>query len=287
MPDFFYTDRPVVDMREHPEGESKIVSQSYFGERVEVLDDYKEKIRIRTSDEYEGWVEKASIIRKERAYGGSIPITRLQACIYDRPDTEYGPVCFLPYGSCPEILEVLDTRWIKILFPDERVLYIQTGDLISEFLPKIPGDLPRFAKKFLGIPYVWGGRSGFGYDCSGFIQMIYRKLGIFLRRDAREQIFSPDFEEVSDTDLQPGDLLFWGKSQDRITHVGMYAGKGKFLHTSAADRENQPWVRISKSEDPDWKRGSIFRPYRSVRRLRSEPIPPKLGSLPLKEPSRD
>lgn len=90
------------------------------------------------------------------------------------------------------------------------------------------------AKKYLGVPYLWGGSTPDGFDCSGLVQYAYREVGITIPRNSRVQFSSirgyipPDRKDL----LQPGDLVFFGTntSQSAIHHVGMYVGGGSFIH---------------------------------------------------------
>ena len=84
---------------------------------------------------------------------------------------------------------------------------------------------------FSGTPYLWGGSSSFGLDCSGFVQLCYLICGITLRRDADIQRNDPRFFPVERNQLQPGDLVFFGKP-DRITHVGMHLEGNAFIHAA-------------------------------------------------------
>ncbi|MCP5492677.1 MAG: C40 family peptidase [Chlamydiales bacterium] len=97
--------------------------------------------------------------------------------------------------------------------------------------------MPQFSQKFLGLLYIWGGRSSFGYDCSGFVQMLYSQIGIKLQRDAKQQILDSRLQSIKIDELKLGDLIFFGKSDQRIMHVGMYIGNEQFIHATA--RENK------------------------------------------------
>lgn len=85
-----------------------------------------------------------------------------------------------------------------------------------------------YASNFLGTPYVWGGTTPAGFDCSGFTQYVYRHFGIYLGRTTRDQILNG--YSVSTDNLQPGDLVFYGKN-GIPTHMGIYVGNGMYIHS--------------------------------------------------------
>lgn len=249
---------PFVEMRERPSRDSKVVSQALFGEEVQAAHTSDGWISITTPDGYSGWVPERSFITSEDPYSKDLEVTRLCAHIYGDRDTEFGPILSVPHGSKLHLLESSDPRWLKILLPDGRQAFIQKGDVEPETFDLVP-----FAKKFLGLPYTWGGRSSFGYDCSGFVQMLYGKLGKSLPRDARQQILQGTPIPIDQLTL--GDLIFWGKSEMEIMHVGMYLSGGEFIHASS--RENKPYLRISKLTDFEWSGdGKAYYPYRCARR---------------------
>jgi gamma-D-glutamyl-L-lysine dipeptidyl-peptidase len=97
-------------------------------------------------------------------------------------------------------------------------------------------DLVAYAERFLGTPYLWAGRSGFAFDCSGFTSIIYQVNGITIPRDANAQAQYGGGRMVSKNDLQPGDLLFYATSQDpnSIYHVAMYIGHQQMIEASDA-----------------------------------------------------
>ena len=244
---FTYIRVPVADMRERPRGGSKIVSQALFGEEVQVGERAGEWVSIATPDSYTGWVLSAHLVALPTVYPTHVEVTRLSAHIYPVPDTEYGPLITLPFGVGLKVIDSSDPRWIKISLIDGQEAYVQKGDVQLE--PHV--DLVTLSRKFLGLPYTWGGRSSFGYDCSGFMQMLERRHGVNMPRDAQPQADWSGVEPVDRKNLEPGDLLYFGSSPKHITHTGMYLGEGKFIN---ATTYLTPMVRIDDLNEEHWTR---------------------------------
>lgn len=94
----------------------------------------------------------------------------------------------------------------------------------------------RTAERFVGIPYRWGGDNVVdGMDCSGFVRAVYNLCGLSIPRTSRDQFRAGD--QVAKDDLQNGDLVFFGSSADKINHVGIYVGDGKFVHAPRRGEE--------------------------------------------------
>lgn len=265
-PPFLYIIKPCVEMREENTRASKVVSQALFSEQIRTKKEEGGWTSIITPDGYSGWIPSDSFTVRETPYKGSCTVTRPAAHLYHLNDIEYGPVATLPYGSKLEEVNASDPRWMKVALPDAQEYYIQKGDLLEEEPCRAKWDLISLSQKFLGLPYTWGGRSSFGFDCSGFMQMLYGHLGILLPRDARQQILDPRLTTCAIDQTEPGDLLFFGKTEQKILHVGLSLGNGQFIH--ATSKENQPWIRISKLTDFEWSgNAAAHYPYRTGRRL--------------------
>lgn len=258
----FYISEPVVTMREGPSLESPVVSQALFSENIQVTDISENWSQIKTPEGYSGWIQSKACVKCQKPYQPSIKVSRLSAHVYKVKAIEQGPLCTLPFGVQLQVINDEDERWLKVILPNCQECFIQKGDVAPQKELKRKEDLAAFSQNFLGLPYTWGGRSSFGYDCSGFIQMLYQQIGIQLPRDARQQISDAHLHPIFIDQLESGDLIFFGKNEQKIMHVGMYLGEGKFIH--ATSRENQPWIRISQLIDYEWSGNpNAYYPHRS------------------------
>jgi hypothetical protein len=251
--------KPVANMYSKPGGQAGVVSQAIYGTLVRVLEEDAGWARVETPDEYAGWMALASfrILRDgERAYAGAGPVARVEslfANLYREPDaTLHEPVLTVPFETRLEVTSEPagdGGRWIRVGLADGQLAWVQRGDVRFDVAPLPISELPAFSRRFLGLPYLWGGTSTFGYDCSGFAQMLYRQAGVLLPRDAQPQADWNGLVPVERKELRPGDLLYFGTSERKITHTGMYLGGGEFI---GATVHEHPTVRIDRLDDPYW-----------------------------------
>jgi cell wall-associated NlpC family hydrolase len=183
-------------------------------------------------------------------------VTSLMANVYRDPDvTKARPKTLAPLGARLEVVRPAEDpqkRWITVRLPSGEAAYVQSGDvrMVDAGAPRARGseaDLVATARRFSGVPYLWGGMSVHGLDCSGLTSRVYAVNGIDLPRDADLQFDDPRARAVERADLRPGDLVFFG--QKKITHVGMYVGDGRFINATTHTR---PDVHEDALDDPYW-----------------------------------
>ena len=251
---------PVANMYAEPSEQKAVVSQAIYGSNVKLLEARGEWSRIQTDDHYRGWTPSRYLrmVLKGSGYatsGRTVQVESMFANLYRETDvTRHKPVITVPFETRLEVIaegKGDDEGWLHIRLPDMRRAWVQAGDVVSDPKPLTIAESIELAKRFLGLPYLWGGRSTFGYDCSGFTQMLVRSRGIQMPRDADLQAAWSGVIAVDRKDLQPGDLLFFGSSPKSITHTGMYIGDGQFIQ---ATLHEHPVVQISRLDDQYWTR---------------------------------
>ena len=134
---------------------------------------------------------------------------------------------------------------------DGHLLYTHRNDYTLDLSPLNLEEMLVLSKKFLGIPYLWGGTNSLGFDCSGFVQMLYEQAGIQLPKNSREQANFSASQYVEKKDLIPGDLLFFGEKE--VNHVGLYLGNNEFIHAFAGDEIRSSCIQLSSLEEEKWQ----------------------------------
>lgn len=254
--------RPVANMYSGPSEDKDVVSQAIFSTNVDVIEQKPGWARIRTPDDYTGWTAADALLKSERSYartGRTAEVSSIFAHLYREPSvTKRAPLLTVPFESRLEVVaepEEEKQRWIQVRLPDDRAAWIQRGDVTLDSQKLTIPAMIELAKRFLGLPYTWGGTSSFGYDCSGFTQMLCRRRGINMPRDAQPQADWSGVQPVPSRDeLHAGDLLYFGKSDKKITHTGLYIGGGEFIHATTSGK---PVVQISRLEDDLWTKSLV------------------------------
>lgn len=248
--------KPVVNMYREPNVQSDVVSQAIYATNVTRIKSKWGWANIRTADDYTGWIQLSSLRKLKgqpyAATGHIVRVLQLSANIYREPDvTKHAPLITIPWESRLEVLptKMEDEDWLKVRLADGAEGFVQSGDVSPNFAPLTVDQTIATAKKFMGVTYTWGGSSDYGFDCSGFTQMLMRQRGIIMPRDADLQAAWTGVVPIERKDLQPGDLLFFGSGPNHITHTGMHIGNGQFIHDTTNDH---PGVQISTLDDKPW-----------------------------------
>ncbi|HEX4744565.1 MAG TPA: C40 family peptidase [Candidatus Limnocylindria bacterium] len=219
----------VADLRATPDGSAERVDQAHFGERLTVLGGRDGWVYVQGEDHYFGWIRSADLLQDTTVVRGPHIVTSLFADVHERPDGGSDVIARVPVGT--RIHETARDGWLEVgPFPTARsgTGFIAVRDVTSVLdLPhRTPTgrELVATARAFLGTPYLWGGTSGDGIDCSGFVQQVYRLNGVGLDRDADQQALEG---RPIDAPIA-GDLLFFGAPA--VTHVALSLGGDEFIH---------------------------------------------------------
>lgn len=270
-------DVSVGNVYAEPRDASELVNQVLLGHTVTVLKKGHGWLYVKSSDGYLGWIDSDNIVRVDSfvfatyAAARKLIVTTVFATLRDSPR---GGATFSDAVMADFLKPVGKTAAsFKVELPDGRTGYASRSDVqyYDEYLAThgpTPQRIEEFAKKLLGFPYLWGGTSAKGMDCSGFTKTVFRMTGIGLPRDANQQAaFGENIDPGFDfTNLKKGDLLFFGQKEEpgkpeKIVHVGIYLGNGYFIHSSSL-------VRISSL----LKNDSLFDQYDFDRFVRAKRI---------------
>lgn len=213
----------IVPMRDEPAHRAQQVSQMLFGETFKLLEKQEQWLRVETEkDQYQGWIQAIqSVLLTDTDYQlykqKPVRLTHDPVTIIRRKDQN--SMLFLPAGSCLPGLDDQNFSINHIDYELQNPLQSKQNDLIA------------YAKTYLNAPYLWGGRTHFGIDCSGFSQAVFRQFNIEIKRDAwqqAEQGISVDFLQAA----KPGDLAFFDNEAGRIVHVGIMLNNEQIIHAS-------------------------------------------------------
>lgn len=245
----------VANIRTLPDHPEELSTQALLGTPVKILKKDSGFYLVQTPDDYISWVDDAGITL----------ITKLQLTDWVNTQKiiylkEYGFSYLSADYSSERISDLTagnilvklgeENNFIKVKYPDDRIAFIEKeycknyNDWLAETKPT-GSDIVSTARKFMGVPYLWGGTSAKGMDCSGFTKTVYYLNGIVLSRDASQQVNTGVLIDTQNgfENLVAGDLLFFGSREtetkkERITHVGIYIGNYEFIHAAGRVKIN-------------------------------------------------
>lgn len=216
---------------------SEIDTQAILWEELQVIEESGLFQKVLMEDGYKGWINIHQIAASRSLSSFSTGMITQPHVFFYEDAQRHSQVIRDGFAGMRIPLLQKKEGWIKTCFADGTEAWLE-----EEALQPLPGlsreHLIAYARRFLGVPYFWGGKTPRGFDCSGFVQFIHKLFGIQLRRDSWMQFEDGRF--VSDQGMagQPGDLMFFSESGERITHVGFCLGSGLLLHARGMVRVN-------------------------------------------------
>jgi uncharacterized protein YgiM (DUF1202 family) len=238
----------VGNVRSKPGNPEELATQVLMGMVVKLLKKESGYYLVQSSDSYLGWLDSDALFLANRGTvndwvsGPKVIATGLFTIVREKPDANGQPVCDLVAGG---ILKTVDAKdlWVRVELPDGRKGYVDRA-YVEDYESwkasrKLTGEnIEKSAKSLMGIPYLWGGTSVKGMDCSGFTKTVFRMNGMELNRDANQQALMGEDLNPGDgfQNLRKGDLLFFGRKasserRESISHVAVYLENKSFIHT--------------------------------------------------------
>jgi len=237
----------VINLRKEPDHSSELVSQALLGTPVLILKKAGSWLMIQTPDNYLSWTEASSIKMMTRTefekWRNAPRVIYLDntGWLHDTTSLNSGVVGDLAGGCVMEKTGELD-GFVSVILSDRRRGYIEQQKVMDfkswkESAQCTEESICNTSLTFMGIPYLWGGTSVKGADCSGFVQSVFFRNGLILQRDASLQALHGLDVDISDgyNRLKKGDLLFFGSREDstpHVTHVAIYLGNKEYINSS-------------------------------------------------------
>jgi hypothetical protein len=219
----------VIPMRSASNDRSELVNQLLFGDRFELLQTQGKWMKIRSiEDDYEGWIDRimAGEIKSQAVFDESARVITQPILCEIKDDKNH--IMRIPGGS--SIPKPDETG--SFLIGDKQFSFVHS-DFADFFVPA--ANITDSAMQYINSPYLWGGKTVLGMDCSGFTQILFCMHGLNIPRDASQQV------ELGETicfrhDAEAGDLAFFQNSKGKIIHVGIIMDKEHIIHASGSVR---------------------------------------------------
>jgi cell wall-associated NlpC family hydrolase len=268
----------VANFRSKPDHPAELVTQSILGTPIKVYKKGEDGYYlVQTPDGYLSWLDDDGFeLMNEKEFvdwksSEKVIYLKEYGFSYSQPDENSQTVSDLVAGNILK-LENTNNEFYSVTFPDGRKAFVKKSETVVfddwyNSLAPTGESILKTAYRFMGIPYLWGGTSTKGMDCSGFTKTVYLLNGIILARDASQQVNTGELIDTENgwENLQAGDLLFFGRKanenrNERITHVAIYIGDGDFIHAAGRVRINS--FNPEKPNYSDYRKSGFIRAKR-------------------------
>lgn len=259
-------------VRNAPSYEASLDTQARMGDIVEVLEKDSYWCRIATPEPYEGWTTDMAVVLMTEDGLEAYKAAPKWMCIaeyshiYQQPSADADRICDFVMGDVVRKGSCCCTEgWESVVLPDGRNGWVESGTVqdLSEWTSTrecTAENVIALARKFVGVPYMWGGISPKHFDCSGLTRFCFMMNGLQLPRDCSQQIKAGRAVSYDFSKMKPGDLIFFGNpSTGRPSHVAIYMGDGRIIHSSQMVR-----INTLRKGHPDTYAG---KPVVAVRRI--------------------
>ena len=243
----------VVNIRTNPDHGAEMGTQALLGTPLRILKKERGWYYVQTPDDYLGWCDDRIVMVDQEGLAAwsakpKLIVTTEITFTRESEDRTSQVVSDVVAGDILALKNRTAGSY-EVEYPDGRTAFlpVEMGEPYNEWLARAldtPESIVATARRFMGIPYLWGGTSAKGMDCSGFTKTVYFLNGVLLPRDASQQVHVGELVDTTGgVNLHPGDLLFFGSRatadrRERVTHVAISLGGKRFIHASTDVRIN-------------------------------------------------
>jgi len=241
--DYCLVKTSIANLYKNSSFSSELVSQALIWELLIICDKKDNWFQVKQRDEYVAWVHSFYVIDSS-TYDNNKLLHKKENWFFIRDrlleiKINHNEKCFLPFGALIPCITYNNN--LTVILPDGKKADINKQKLLKSSKSITFDRVLELSKPLLGIPYLWGGKSSFGYDCSGFVQTLFNIFGINFPRDSYQQLDYEGLLEIDYSEAKVGDLLFFADNKI-VNHVAICLGNEEIIHSSGH-------VKIEKLKD--------------------------------------